>query len=152
MRKVLIILLALAAIGIYSWDALLVVRPSSEKRISIGKHADLSLDKLLAGSQPVHFVKKGRSPFLPFPVEEKTVLLKPSSGPVVAPRAAIKPPDVKVSGIIWNPSAPLAMITLPDGSSAVAKAGQAFGEITVKKIEKTRMLISFHQADFWITW
>lgn len=155
MRKYLIPILIITAAIIYSWDALLFVRPRSEGIIAKReKKAELSIDKLIAGSRPVRFVNKGRNPFFSRRIEEK-----PAAGRPVPVEVSVKmlneepkPPDIKVGGLIWNQDAPLAMITLPDGSSGVAKVGDNFGDITVKKIEKNRMLITCRKRDYWITW
>jgi hypothetical protein len=154
MRKVIMIALVIIAVIVYSWDALLILHPQSEDLETAGKevHSDLSLDKLLAVTQPVRFVEKGRSPFSPI----RIVPNKASTGKGLSMKSLAKPKDttkaipVKVSGIMWNPTTPLAMITLPDGLSTVAKAGQVFGDVTVKKIEKTRVFVTYKNAGVWL--
>jgi Na+-translocating ferredoxin:NAD+ oxidoreductase RnfC subunit len=69
---------------------------------------------------------------------KKTIILK----------EPVKVPSVTVNGIMWNPQNPLAMLGMPDGTSAVAKVGQVIGEITIKKIEKTFVVILFEKKEY----
>jgi hypothetical protein len=153
MRKILLVLLAVAAVGVYTYDALLLVKPSAADKTATKKQArdDVSIEKLLSRSQPVRFVKSNRNPFLPR--RENSAAKAPGNSAVKASATApsIAAPAVTISGIMWDPVSPLAMIVLPDGSSAAVKAGQTVGEITVKKIEKERVCIAFKNKTFWIS-
>jgi len=153
MRKYIILGLVVIAAAVYTWDVFLFVKPQND-RYADNVNAEISIDKLLAETQPVKFVDKGRDPFFLHRIEEKPASNQSSlaNASVKAPAEAPKPPDIKVSGLIWNQNAPLAMITLPDGSSGVAKVGDSFDDIVIKKIEKNRMLITCKKRDYWITW
>lgn len=155
MRKYITISLIILAAVIYLWDVLLIVRPDTESsKTEIEKNStELLIVQLIAESKPVLFVENGRNPFLSRNVKEisETPKAETEKKLIKVQEDTIKPPDVKVTGLIWNQSAPIAMITLPDGSSGVAKPGDRFGDITVKKIEKNRILITFQKKDFWIT-
>jgi hypothetical protein len=150
MRKIITVGLIVAAVCIYGWNFILFTRSDDNRQSGGEKRLEASLDKLFATAQPVRFVEKGRNPFSPYPGTQKQVTPVKTTAPAAQSRSALKPPEIKISGIMWNPGAPLAMITLPDGSSTVAKAGESFGDITVKKVEKNRILVSFHKTDFWI--
>lgn len=157
MKKILLITLILISIPLYSYDLFLLFRVfiSSEKNeLEIQRSTNFSFDKLLVNAAPVRFEDKGKSPFVPYKVTPKPVVTVSPKKLAATPSAAKeppKPPAIVITGIMWNPSSPVAMITLPDGSSAVAKAGQKFGSINVKKIEQNRILVVNEGKEFWIT-
>jgi hypothetical protein len=150
MRNSIVIALVLIAIGIYGWDALLLTKsPGSEQNAGqIGETESISLEKCLATADQVRFVEKGRDPFTPRrPVPKPVSAMKsPASETKTDPAG----PKVKISGIMWNKSSPIAMIILPDGSSAIAAPKQSFGDITVKKIEQNRILVGYNKKEYWI--
>ena len=69
---------------------------------------------------------------------------------MVAVKESPKPPSIRITGIMWNPTSPVAMVSMPDGASTVAKAGMTIGEVTFKKIEKNRIQVAYNGKDFWI--
>jgi hypothetical protein len=155
MRKYITISLIFLAAAIYLWDVFLIVRPDKGPSAIFEErnNAELLIEQLIAESNPVQFVEKGRSPFLSRitkenPIQPKAAIVKKL---LRVQEDTLKAPDVKVTGLIWNQNAPIAMITLPDGSSGIAKPGDSFSDITVKKIEKNRILVTFQKKDFWIT-
>lgn len=156
MKKILLITLIIISIPLYSYDLFLLFRvfiSSEENDLDIQRSTNFSFDKLLMNAAPVRFEDKGKSPFVPYKVTPKpvvTVSPKLAASPSSA-KEPPKPPAIVITGIMWNPSSPVAMITLPDGSSAVAKAGQNFGSINVKKIEQNRILVVNEGKEFWIT-
>jgi hypothetical protein len=159
MRKKILIILICIAIPVYIWDALLMFNgvsgaQSKTKIISALDVTPKPGEFAFASLRIVHFIETGKSPFLaqkekPKPVEtEKT---SEKSKTEKTPPADAKPPRITITGIMWNPSNPVAMVTLPDGSSTVAKAGQALmGAIEVKKIEKNRVQVVYQGNVFWI--
>jgi hypothetical protein len=150
-RKILIITLIIAAAAVYSWDTYLLVRQSGRVSLSAkSEKADaISVEKLLAGSQKVRFVKTNRNPFLPHP--QVAVSAVPQKGSVKAKQESpVNPPNIIINGIMGDQDSPLVMLTLPDGSSAAVKVGQTIGDITLKKVEKDRVLIVFQKKNFWI--
>jgi hypothetical protein len=152
-RKILIIALIIAAAAVYSWDTYLLVRQSTSVRLSAKseKTDAVSVEKLLAGSQKVHFVKTNRNPFLPHPQAHAEVSSFPQKGGVtIKPESPVNPPNIIINGIMGDQASPLVMMTLPDGSSAAVKVGQTIGDITLKKVEKDRVLIVFQKKNFWI--
>lgn len=152
MRKILLIFLVLSAMGIYIYDILLLVHP--QKAVTPAKEPAVvvSLDKLLAEAKPVEFVVNGRDPFSPRKLDPKlTNTTSLSKSDVAHPAVDPKLPTISISGIMWNPASPIAMLNLPDGSSVVAKPGQIFGDITVGKIEKNRVQIVFNKKAYWIS-
>lgn len=154
MRKILLIILVLGAAGIYLYDVLLLVNPrKTDAPVKVKEQTPaVSIEKLLADAKPVEFVVKGRDPFSPRKVEPKPVTAASSSKSASSTRPTVDPkaPTVTISGIMWNPSSPIAMLKLPDGSGVVARPGQTFGDITVSKIEKTRVRIVFNKKTYWI--
>ena len=150
MRKILIIVLVAAAAALYTWDTYLLVRPSERVRLSAKteKAEGVSVEKLLAGSQKVRFVKTNRNPFLPH--RQEAVSAVRSTHVDNKKEAPVNPPKVTINGIMGDEKSPLVMLTLPDGSSAAVKAGQTVGDITLKKVEKDRILIVYQKKNFWI--
>lgn len=99
-----------------------------------------------------HFIKKGKSPFLPYKIKPKPKKAKKKAAPVKRkPKVAVKPPRIKVTGIMWNPTNPVAMVTLPNGTNTVARSGNTLtGGIEVKKVEKNRIQVVYKGNSFWI--
>ena len=151
MRKVLIIVLIAAAAGVYTWDTYLLVRPSESVRLKVKseKVDAVSVEELLVGSEKVHFVKTNRNPFLPH--RQEVVSSSSLKGGVkTRQESPVNPPNVVINGIMGDQASPLVMMTMPDGSSAAVKVGQTIGDITLKKVEKDRVLIVFQKKNFWI--
>ncbi|MGA2508408.1 MAG: hypothetical protein ABSF80_13135 [Chitinispirillaceae bacterium] len=151
MKKVLIIILVIAAVAVYTWDTYQLVRPSESVQLSVKneKSEALSIEKLLASSQKVHFVKTNRNPFLPYHQGAVSVLTQ-KGGVKTNQESPTNCPKVSINGIMGDQASPLVMMTLPDGSSAAVKVGQTVGDITLKKVEKDRVLIVFQKKNFWI--
>lgn len=157
MKKVLTILLICIIVPVYIWDVWLIVGGlygKSAKSSSTGKQVESIVDDIsFANLRIVHFEKKGKSPFIAYKVKPKPVVKKaPVKKKVVKkPKEQVKPPRITITGIMWNPSNPVAMVTLPNGTSTVAKVGQTIADsIEVKKIEKSRMQIVYKGNVFWI--
>jgi hypothetical protein len=150
MKKILIIVLVVAAAAVYIWDVYLLVRPSERVRLSAkSEKADaVSVEKLLAGSRKVRFVKTNRNPFLPHR-QEAVAAVRPTRVDKKQ-KTPVNPPKITINGIMGDEKSPLVMLTLPDGSSAAIKAGQTVGDITLKRVEKDRVLIVFQKKNFWI--
>jgi len=146
------LLLALVAIPIYLWDShellygIFGVKSHVSARTASASPANFGAALSIEGP---HFENKGRSPFVAY--TEKT---KPAEIPAKAkkppPKPAAVPPKIAITGIMWNPSNPIAMVTLPDGSSAAVKLGQTVGNFKFKTIEKTRVLVAVDGNEFWI--
>ncbi|NLD93270.1 MAG: hypothetical protein GX639_11455 [Fibrobacter sp.] len=157
MRKTIIILLVLIAIPLYSYNVYVLIKGSlkgtqetSTMQIN-GKKATVSIENLRNIVEPVIFVKKGRSPFVEFTVTEKTTVETRQVQIKKPVKAVAEMPKITINGIMWNPQNPLAMLGLPDGSSTVVKAGQKIGEFTVKKIEKTRVVVMVGKREVVLT-
>ena len=154
MKKTILILLILCAIPLYSYNVFLLVKgilPHSGKK-STPAVIEQSFDQLLLHSQKVVFVKSGRSPFLAFkekPPVPKQISVKKTSKHIIPTKAPQKP-AIKITGIMWSASNPLAMVILPDGSSTIVKEKNVYGDILVKKIEKNRIQVILNKTSFWI--
>jgi hypothetical protein len=159
MKKLFIIILLCVIIPVYVWDVYLLVagwygqnRPTSQSAASRLPEAG---DGFQLG-RPVIFVEQGKSPFTayrqkPKPIAVKTVFAETRPRQSV-PKTDVAAPKVIITGIMWNPQTPLVMLSLPGGTSTVAKAGQTLaGGITVKTIEKNRIRIVYENAQFWIS-
>ncbi len=150
-NKIVFILLIVVAIPLYIYDALLLIGKVGGKNQTVTeviKESDLSIDAI----KIVRFVKKGKSPLVAYKVKPKPVVKKQKKKVVKRkPKAAVKPPRIKITGIMWNPSNPIAMLTLPDGSSTTATKGQTLmGAITVKKISQSSVDVEYKGTTFTI--
>jgi type II secretory pathway component PulC len=153
MRKLLIILLVLAAIPLYVWDFYLLAAAHLKHNKRSERVAVVLRDTKRSGLLPgeVHFVEKGRSPFVPNKEQPKPVGAKGKNKAPAKPAAPVTPPPISINGIMWNASNPVAIINLPDGSSTVAKKGQILaGGIVVKTIEKNQVQVEFNGKSFWL--
>lgn len=155
MRKKLIIILICIAVPIYTYNMWLIVNAffrGSPKENTEEFNKSLKAELSFPSLQVVHFEEKGKSPFLPYKSKPKPVIRKKAVRQKDrTPKAEAKPPRIKITGIMWNPSNPVAMVSLPDGTSTVAKAGQTLaGSIEVKKVEKNRIKIVCKGNVFWI--
>ena len=116
-----------------------------------GKKTTISINNLKNIVEPVKFVKQGRNPFAEFTVTEKPKVEKIQSQIKQPVKVIAELPKITINGIMWNAQNPLAMLGLPDGSSTVVKAGQTIGDITVKKIEKTRVVVMVGKREVVLT-
>lgn len=157
MKKTVIILLILIAIPLYTYNVYVLIRGSlkgTQDRTTAqitGKKTTISISELRAMIDSVKFVKQGRSPFSEFTVTEKPKVDKIQSQIKQPVKVITELPKITINGIMWNPQNPLAMLGLPDGSSTVVKTGQSIGEITVKKIEKTRVVVMVGKREVVLT-
>ncbi len=155
MNRKILTLLIIIAVALYSYIAFLIAGGSFStpvKPVNSDKNRNLSIDKLVLNTIPVNFKNSKRDPFLPFkkePVKVAPVKVK-KTVKNVPKKEPPKPPSITITGIMWNPSSPIAMVKMPDGASTVAKSGTVIGDITFKKIEKSRILVSNEGKDFWI--
>lgn len=152
----LIVILIAAAIPLYTYNVYILLKGAIGRagaKVTTGNsrnEADVNLIKLTKIITPVHFEKKGRSPFVRY-LKDETVLTKSE---VVHPKKQIvqkeseKAPTVKVNGIMWNPENPIAMLNMADGSSAIVKTGQKINNLTIKKIEKTFIVIMSAKREY----
>jgi len=156
MRKIIIIVLIVVAVPLYTYNMYMLLRGSLskyfDKKGSVTFATDTSndLQSLIFIATPAHFEKKGRSPFLPYPVSDKPVTTIQKQKNPILPKETPKAPSISINGIMWNPQNPIAMVTMPDGSSATVKVGQVINELTIKKIEKTFIVVISGKKEFQI--
>jgi hypothetical protein len=156
MKNKFVILLIFIAIPLYLWDSHLFIKgffygkenTGSQGMKDIGRMPETSVFEV-----PARFSEKGRSPFIahkenPSYVTKDNVKNRKKENLQHAP---VDLPKITITGIMWNPDNPIAMLTMPDGTSAALKNNQSIGNITVKKIEKNRVLIVFENKDFWLS-
>jgi hypothetical protein len=153
MKKALLIILIITAIPVYIWDAWLLFGNAKNKNATArvqtksGNH-DLTL--MVAGK--VHFKESPRSPFLPYKEKPKPPAPKPTKALKRArPAKKVEPPKIIITGVMWNPSRPVAMVNLPGGGSAIAAEGaELAGGIKVLAVEKNRIRVASEGQTFWI--
>ena len=156
MNRKLFVILAVVAVALYSYVAFILAGGSLPKQVkrNSANNNTVHVDKLVLNSVLVHFENRERDPFLPYkekPKQPAVIQEKPKKVPVVvAVKESPKPPSIRITGIMWNPTSPVAMVSMPDGASTVAKAGMTIGEVTFKKIEKNRIQVAYNGKDFWI--
>jgi hypothetical protein len=156
MNRKLFIILVVIAVALYSYVAFLLTGgslSSTVKKEIVKNEKKVNLDKLVLNSAMVHFENRGRDPFIPYKEIPVNLITKekPKEFVAIAPKKEPpKPPSIAITGIMWNPTSPVAMVTLPGGTSTIAKAGITVGDITFKKIEKNRIQITSGGKDFWI--
>ena len=149
-RAFFLILLVLA-VPLYLWDThTLLSGLFAHKKASAVQSQGITAAPYPMLLNSPKFVEKGRSPFLPFkeipqPIAKQKPVAKTKTS------ASIIPPKVAITGILWNPTNPIAMMTFPDGSSGAVKAGQTVGNIYIRTIEKNKVLIVYENKDFWIS-
>ncbi len=153
MKRTILILLILATIGVYSWDVYLLIGRGVGFISDRGPDSVQGVAVITAGLpvlREARFEVKGKSPLLAYK-EAPRPPKPPVVRPVVAkPKFKVHPPAVTVTGIMWNPQKPLAMISLPGGGSTVAAVGQEHNGIAIKKIEQSRIQIEYQGHRFWI--
>jgi hypothetical protein len=154
MRRIVTIVLIAVAIPLYAWDIYLLVGGvmggGSGRPASVETAAPARTHRL-ATLPVVRYEKKGRSPFLARAPEPEPVVKKaPVRRRVVrTPEPPVDPPRITITGIMWNPTSPMAMLTLPDGSSTVARAGRELtGGIVVKKVDKNAVTVRYKGKEF----
>jgi hypothetical protein len=154
MRKVIIIILVVVAIPIYTYNMYILLRGTFsagvDKKNTVTYNTDTAVDihAMIAVSKTVHFEKKGRSPFIPYPVSDQPVKRIQVQKSQIVPKEPLKAPSIIINGIMWNPQNPIAMLSMPDGSSVMAKTGQVIANVTIKKIEKTFIVAVFDKKEY----
>lgn len=153
MKNKAVVLLILIAIPLYLWDShLLLTGLFNIKKPALSAKSTI----VHSVSSPVvvpavRFVEKGRSPFIPYKENVVSVKNEVKKKKDLSRQTSTNPPKVTVTGIMWNPANPIAMLTLPDGPSNAVKSGQTIGNIIVKTVEKNRVLIVYEKKEFWIS-
>ena len=152
MKKILLIGLIVIAVPLYSYNVFLMLRvalPSgkSGQRSTGGENA-LSFESIVAAAAPVVFEDKGKDPFVLYREKPKPVVQrKPVAKKSV--KKEVKPPAITVTGIMWNPDNPVAMIKLPGSRSKLVKSGQQISEnLTVKKVGKKSVTVVYEGTAF----
>jgi len=156
MKKTATTLLIIVAVAVYSWDTYQVLRTFLGKEGGSSKgslEAIASADFVMpAFGRPVVFEHTTRSPFDAHPVDMtavQRVATSTGSRPAKTTSANVQAPNVTINSIMWSAQSSVAILTLPDGSSAVAKPGEALpGGFVVKKIEQSRVVITYQGKDF----
>ena len=154
MNKKILVILLVVAIPVYLWDAWIVFghRMNTQPEPAGASHSGVA-EELTLKARIAVFTPRGKSPLSPVYVAAepvKKVVVVPKSSPVVEvkPVEVLAAPTISISGIMWNPSNPVAMVTLPDGSSGIAKAGSVLGDITVVGVDKDQIRIVYKSKSF----
>ncbi|HEX2957294.1 MAG TPA: hypothetical protein VHO70_10710 [Chitinispirillaceae bacterium] len=154
MKKTIVIILMLCAIPLYSYNIFLLIHSPKSGNTNTATETNIeSFDSWILKASAVTFTVSDRDPFSP---------LKKSNTPSVgkvqqpdkikkgSPKKVIQPPSMKITGIMWSLTNPVAMVVLPNGSSTVVKQGGIYNDITVKRIEKNRLQIAYQEQLFFI--
>jgi len=152
MKNKVVFALVAVAIPLYIWDShILVSGIFGTKTPASRQTLNAPLKEPFSFFVPApRFQNKGRSPFIAYKEKPKPVEIAVVTKKTAAPKPIATPPKITITGIMWHPTNPIAMITLPDGSSSAVRTGQAVGNLKVKTIEKSRMLVSAEGTEFWI--
>jgi type IV pilus biogenesis protein PilP len=156
MKKVLLIMLVVASLPLYSYNIFLLMqasfsgrqRPDNARQPRPGQQ----FEQMLLAAQPVRFDTAGRDPFTLYSERRRPAAVAVAPVPV-SPKTVSKKevvrPQLTITGIMWNPGNPVAMITLPGGAKTLAKAGQDLGGgCTVKRIEQKSVVVTFEGREF----
>ncbi len=104
----------------------------------------------LWGTATCSFTSVKRSPFDPSAPKPK-IKKRSKPKPKAKPKVEVKKPRISIAGIMWSKAQPLAMLTLPNGSTQMVKVGdEILGRITVKRIDQNRVQILYKETLFWI--
>jgi hypothetical protein len=154
MKKVVIIILIVLAVPIYTYDIYILIKGQissidNKSNPLLAQDSSFSIARMLKDAKPVHFEIKGRSPFTPYktvPVKQPVAVVKKIK--MTQTPLPVNAPKITINGIMWNPQNPVAMLIMPDGSSVMAKTGQVFGDITIKKIDKNKVVVMSGKKEF----
>lgn len=156
MKKTLFLLLLGIALLLYTYNALLIAKvtfPWQKTALQqTDKNSRLTFEQLLVAAVPAKFEVKGRDPFTYAPTKAAPPPVKNvvKATPKVEKKEVAAPPIV-ITGIMWHPETPVAIIKVPGGSTKMVKAGQLIGEtITIKKIDKHSVTVVFEGTTFTI--
>lgn len=152
-KRIIVLILIILAVPLYIYDVLLVIpqnTTSLQEPAVIPVHTERSYRII----PPVVFTQTGKSPFLPFKEEPKPIIKTVTPQPVTVtskPKETVSPPRIVITGIMWNPTNPVVMLNLPDGSSAMAKSGQTLmGAVTITKIDQHSIDVLYKDVKFTI--
>lgn len=153
MKKTIVIILILCAIPLYSYNIYLLIHSPEGKNNSTVSESDIeSFDSWILKASAVTFTASDRDPFSPYKKDNSPPVEKIQKQEKIKepPQKVIQQPSMKITGIMWSPTNPVAMVVLPNGSSTVVKQGGVYNDITVKKIEKNRLQIVYLRQSFFI--
>jgi hypothetical protein len=154
MKKILLISLLVIALPLYGYNVFLLLRvalPAHGGGSGVSDQGNApSFESVLLAAAPVVFEEKGKDPFQLYKKKPKPVapVNKPRKKPKTV-KKEVAAPAITITGIMWNPDNPIAMVKLPGGKSAVAKKGQQLSDnLTVKKVEKKSITVVFEGKEF----
>lgn len=158
MKRWIVIGLICAAVLIYGYNGwvLLSSRPEGAlPKTAAQDGPDRMPSHSMANYETIRFSIKGRSPFIPYEkklaesAQDQNSALDTATS--VPPKEDVKPPALLVTGIMWNPSKPIALLQMPDGKRVVAQQGQILDQETeVSRIDKNGIQIKYRGFTFWI--
>jgi type II secretory pathway component PulC len=153
MKKTILIILILCAIPLYSYNIYLLIHsPDGNKNNTVSESDIESFDSWILKASAVTFTASDRDPFSPYKKDNSLPVEKVQQQEKIKelPKKVIPQPSMKITGIMWSSTNPVAMVVLPNGSSTVVKQGGIYNDITVKKIEKSRLQIVYMGQTFFI--
>ena len=153
MKKILVTVLLIIALPLYGYNFYLLLRtafPAPAGARSAAVRQSVSFEQLLSAAAPVKFEERGRDPFTLCKEPPKPVVVREVAKAEPKPAPA-NLPSITISGILWNPENPVAMIKIAGGKTVLAKTGQQpGGEITIKTINKKNIVVLFGGKEFTI--
>jgi Tfp pilus assembly protein PilP len=155
MKKVLIMLLVIVALPLYSYNAFLLIRISFGGNEGTTRNVEQSskytFEELIKAATPVVFAERGRDPFTLHKKKNKPKQHQKKKVAIKKETKKTAPPPLVLSGVLWKPDNPVAMVKMSGGSTKLVKVGQAVGgNITVKKIEKKSVTVVYEGEEFTI--
>jgi type II secretory pathway component PulC len=152
MRKTIVIILIACAVPLYSYNIFLLLRSSSgENGKNVSVSSAESIDSWIVKVNAVSFTATDRDPFFPYkPKISTAAAVKPVKVQPSAPKKVIQQPSIKITGIMWSQTNPVAMVVLPSGAGSAVRQGGVYGDVTVKKIERNRIQIGYQGQLFWV--
>ena len=153
MRRVIVGILIVVAIGVYGWNFFYIVSVASKSNTN-----EESSEARYSAVAEITYVTYDFKPTSrdPFAIPELELVNKK---PKVVESQEIKVKEVKptlpshkINGIMWNKKKPLAMLRLPSRDVKMVRVGDIVGKDSVKviTIEKKRVQLLYQKQRFWI--
>jgi type II secretory pathway component PulC len=152
-KKVVLLVCVIVAIGIWSYNLTLFFPKSKafritspSKQVTTEETKETERIQLSSVSPPFVYQVKHKDPFQPFFLERKPVkqeVKKSKPKPV-----EIIPPALSLIGILWDSKNPQVVVADSSGQTYVLRRGDTIGEIKVTRIERKEVMYNFKNKTF----
>lgn len=153
-KKVILLVCVIIAIGIWSYNLILFFPKSKtfkitspSKQVTTEETKETERIRLSSVSPPFVYQVKHKDPFQPFFLEKKPVK-EVEKGKSKPKPIEIVPPTLNLIGILWDSKNPQVVVADSSGQTHVLRRGDTIGEIKITRIERKEVMYTFKNKTF----